>query len=82
MFVIEYQIKGGFVGDKIIRLVLMVVLGEGVGCFYCKLLGINILLLSECYLYNLYMKFVSEVCEIILNFRFLLYNLVNFLLYG
>lgn len=82
MFVIEYQIKGGFVGDKIIRLVLMVVLGEGVGRFYCKLLGINILLLSECQLYNLYMKFVSEVCEIILNFRFLLYNLVNFLLYG
>lgn len=60
----------------------MVVLGEGVGRFYCKLLGINILLLSECYLYNLYMKVVSEVCELILNFRFLLYNLVNFLLYG
>lgn len=82
MFVIEYQTKGSFAGDKIARPVLMAVPGEGVGRLHCKLSGINTLLLSECYLYNLYMKFVSEVCESISNFRPSLYNSVNFLLYG
>lgn len=48
MFVIEYQTKGSFTGDKIARPVLMAVPGEGVGCLHCKLSGINTLLLSEC----------------------------------
>lgn len=50
MFVIEYQTKGSFAGDKIARPVLMAVPGEGVGRLHCKLSGIpvNTLLLSEC----------------------------------